>query len=177
MARMTLDCSPAVKGMALAWLLLPLAGAVVPMLLTHGVPAPIVQEGRTSFVFMGAIGGAWLLLGLSLVPLLGLHGSSLAKALLMAVAWSAVTGAWWGPTVVELAYRPPAWAAGEPAEFLPSRRAGHMVKVSPISGEAASARFLVPQAWWNEAYARAGNRPVKGRVYKGRGNLWFARLE
>jgi len=177
MARMTFDCSPAIKGLALAWLLLPLAGAVVPLLLNRGVPAPIVEEGRLSFVFMAGIGASWMLIGLALLPLLGVHGSSLAKALLMAVCWSAIAGAWWGPTVVELAYRPARSAVGERAEFVPSGRAGHMVKVSPTSGDAAAARFLVPQAWWNDAYARAGNRPVKGRVYKGGRNLWFARLD
>lgn len=174
---MTLDCSPAIKGLALAWLLLPLAGALVPMLLSRGVQAPFVQEGRISYVFMAAIGGGWMLLGLGLIPLLGLHGSSLAKALLMAVCWSAIAGAWWGPTVVELSYRPPASAPGQPAEFLPTGRAGHMVRISPTSGEATSASFLVPQQWWNDAYARAGNRAVKGTVYKGRGDLWFARLD
>jgi hypothetical protein len=177
MARMTFDCSPAIKALALVWLVVPLAAALVPMLLTRDVDLPIVQEGRTPFLFMGIIAGGWMMLGLGLVPFLGVHGSSLAKALLVAVGWSAAAGAWWGPAIVEQRYRPSSSAVGEPVEFLPRGRAGQMVKVSPTSGDAVAARFLVPQTWWNEAYARAGNKPVKGKVYKGGQNLWFARFD
>jgi len=166
-----------VKALGIVWLLLPLLTALfIPPLLSRGSDNFVLQESRVSYLCMAAIGGSWMVLGLGLVPLLGVHGSSLAKALLMVVGWSAVAGAWLGPSVVELRYRPPASAVGEPVEFLPSGHAGHMVDLSPTSGDAASAKFRVPQQWWNPAYARAGNKAIKGRVYKGGRNLWFARF-
>jgi hypothetical protein len=42
-----------------------------------------------AYLYMAAFGGSWILLGLALVPFLGVHGSSLAKALLLAIGWSA----------------------------------------------------------------------------------------
>ncbi len=174
----TVDCSPVIKALALLWLLLPLLTAlIVPALFSRGAHNLVLQESRIFYLWMGAIGGGWMLLGLGLVPFLGAHGASLARALLMAVGWSAAAGAWLGPSVVELRYRPLPSAVGEPVEFRPSGSAGHMVQLSPTSGDAASARFLVPQVWWNPTYARAGNKPVKGKVYKGGGDLWFADLE
>ena len=84
-------------------------------------------------------------LGLALVPFLGVLGSSLAKAMLVVVGWSAAIGAWWGPTVVTLSYHPPASAAGAPVEFMPNGRAGRM--------EEAQAKSEVV-----EHYARNGFR-------------------
>jgi hypothetical protein len=174
---MTLDCAPAIKALWTAWWLLPLIAVGVVWFLTRGASGPVLQESRISFHYMAAIGGSWMLLGLALAPFLGAHGSALAKQLLLAAGWSATAGAWFGPTIVEWRYRPPSSAAGELVEFLPTGRAGHMVQLSPTSGDAASAGFLVPQEWWNATYARAGNKAIKGKVYKGGRNLWFARFD
>ena len=175
---LALDCSPAIKTLGIFWILLPLAGVFILPLFDRGDSSGLVlQESWITFRTGLVIGGSWMLVGLGLVPLLGVHGSSLAKALLLAVGWSATAGAWWAPPVVALRYRPAASAVGEPAEFRPSGDARISVVVSPTSGEAASARFMVPKKWWNEAYARAGNRPVKGKVYKGGRNLWFASFD
>ncbi|HVY38059.1 MAG TPA: hypothetical protein VHM31_08990 [Polyangia bacterium] len=174
---MTLDSSAPVKALAIAWILLPLVAAFVLSRLAQRDLVPIVQESWVSLRVGAAVAGGWLLLGLGLVPFLGVHGSGLAKALLVALGWSAAAGAWLGPAVVELMFRPAPSDVGEPVDFMPIGHAKQMVKVSPTSGDAASARFLVPQVWWNEAYARGGNKPVKGRIYKGKQNLWFARFD
>lgn len=175
---MVVDCSPVIKVLGAVWMLLPLLSAlIVPRIFNRGASYFVLEECRLSYLYMGAIGGSWMLFGLGLVPFLGAHGSSLARALLLAVGWSAAVGAWVGPPVVELRYRPPVSAVGEPVEFLPSGSAGHMVDLSPTSGDATSAKFRVPQQWWNPAYARAGNKAIKGKVYKGGRNLWFARFD
>ena len=174
---MTFDCSPLIKALWYVWFLVPFAGLLVLPFLSRGDKTAVLQESWITFHVGAVVGGSWMLLGLSLVPLLGVHGSSLAKALLFAVGWSAAAGAWWAPAIVGIRYRPAGSAIGEPVDFLPSGSAGHMVQVSPTSGEATSARFLVRQEWWNKAYARAGNKPVKGKVYKGGQNLWFASFD
>jgi hypothetical protein len=173
----TVDCSPVIKALALLWILLPLAAMFVPPLSGRGTLVVVVQQTRISYVFMGAIGGSWMLLGLGLVPFLGVHGSSLGKALLMAVGYSAIVGLGWGPAFVELRWGPPTSAVGEPVEFVPTGWVGHATEVRPASGGATDARFWFPKEEWNPAYARAGNKPVKGRVYMGGRDLWFAKLD
>jgi hypothetical protein len=173
---LTLNCSPAIKAVWIAWWLLPLLSMfVIGRLMPTG--APVLQEGRIPNLFVVACGGCWMLLGLGLVPLLGVHGRSLASALTLVVGWSAIAGAWTGPAIVELIYRPPSSAVGEPVEFAPNGVNRGVLMLRPTSGEATSARFRIPPIDSLDAYTRAGNKPVKGRVYKGGRNLWFARLD
>jgi hypothetical protein len=173
---MTLDCSPAIKALWGVWFVLPFAAMFV---IARLVPAgtPLMQESMIVFRFMGAIGGCWMLVGLGIVPLLGAQGRSLTTALGLVVGWSAVSGLFLGPGVAELKYRPPASAVGEPVEFAPNGVNRGVLMLRPTSGAAASARFRLPPVDSVDAYARAGNKPVKGKVYKGGRDLWYARLD
>ncbi len=173
---MTFNCGPAIKGLAIAWFVLPLAATIV---LGRLIPAgaPYVQESSISYRFIAAIGGSWMLLGLALLPFLGAHGRSIASALGLVIVWSGCAGAWMGPEVVEVIYRPPPSAVGVPVEFAANGVNRGVLTLRPTSGEAASARFRLPPMDSLDAYTRAGNRPVKGKVYRGGGDLWFARLD
>jgi hypothetical protein len=118
-----------------------------------------------------------MVLGMGIVPFLGVHGRSLAEALGLVIFWSAFTGAFHAEALVTLVYRPSPSAVGEPAEFAPNGVNRGVLMLRPTSGDAASARFRLPPVDSLEAYTRAGNKPVKGRVYKGNRGLWFARLD
>ena len=175
---MTFNCSPLVRTLWYVWLLLPVALLlVVPRLLSRDSQFGEMQESNTAYLCMAALAGTWMLFGLALVPFLGVRGSSLARTLLVAIGWSAFLGYMGGQLVTDLRSRPSASTVGQSVEFVAVRSRGHMVEVRPSSGDAAAARFLFRQEKWNAAYERAGRQPVRGKVYKGRRNLWFADLD
>jgi hypothetical protein len=172
---LTLHCSPAIKAVSVAWWLLPLvADFAIARLI--GTGAPVVQEGRIPNLFVLACAGCWMLLGLGVVPFLGVRGQSLVDALVLIAGWSLFSGAWTGPALVALIYRPAPSAVGEPVEFAPNGVNRGVLSLRPTSGDAASAEFTLPPVDSPDAYARAA-KPVKGRVYRGGSNLWFARLD
>lgn len=175
---MTFNCSPLVKALWYVWLLLPFALLfVVPALLNRGGLGGEMQVSKTTYLYTAALGGSWMVIGLAFVPFLGVHGSSLARALLVTIGWSAFLGQMWAQNVMDLRCRPPASTVAQPVEFVAVTSRGHMVEVRPASGDAAEARFLFRQEQWNAAYERAGRRAVKGKVYQGRHDLWFANLD
>lgn len=172
------NCSPLLRTLWYVWLLLPFALLfVVPLLLSRDRQNGEMQESSTTYLYMAALGGSWMLIGLALVPFLGVHGSSLARALLVAIGWSAFLGDTGGHLAMDLRCRPPASTAGQPVEFVAVKSRGHMTEVRPTSGDAADARFLFRQEKWNSAYDRAGRQPVRGKVYRGRRDIWFADLD
>ncbi len=174
--------SPAPQRMPVIWLtwfvlpFVPLVGNMVLGWFRTSTRQPmVVQESGLQFKAMAAFAVVWLLVGL--VPTLMLQGRSVAKMLLVDVFWCALAAWYWGPAILGAYAAPPVSAVGAPCEFGLAQSFKQSVEVSPTNGPAAGVRFSLEGGDWGDASRRAGRRSVPGKVYKGKRNLWFARLD
>ena len=163
----------------LTWFILPFVPLIVDMFLgwfrTPARPPMVMQESGLQFTAMAAFAVAWLLLGL--VPTLMLQERSRAKTVLVDVFWCALAGWYWGPAILGAYAAPPASTLGEPCAFGLAESFKQSVEVSPTNGPAAGVRFSLGSAEWGDASRRAGGHAIPGKVYKGKRDVWFARLD
>ena len=161
----------------LLWFALPLVVAFV-----AGIVAPEdgrrMQQTHGSFLAMGIIALAWLLVGMPIM-LGDFPEKSFSTLLKQCAAVSVFAGLFLGERVVVLLARPSESAAGELTTFVFSgaiRGGGSRLRAT--AGPATGTVFSLLPKEFAAVRQLVGNSPVTGKVYKGRRyNLWFAELD
>lgn len=118
--------------------------------------------------------GIWFVIGLILAAFAGAH--PLSRALWLDLLLSVGLGALGGPFLLEMCARPRG-ANPQPTTFGSPRSLKQSVEVQAVDGPAMGAHFIFDGSEWRNSLRGDPNRLARGRVYRGRVNLWFAQLD
>lgn len=135
---------------------------------------PILQETWLKLGAVAIVVATWFVIGLILAVLAGAH--PLSRALVLNLYLSAGLGIPGGIFLLEIGTKP-VRLDPQPTRFAFSESLKQSTVIQAIDGPAVGAHFIVDGSEFRKASDRDPNRIARGNVYRGRYNLWFAKLD
>ncbi|HVT08705.1 MAG TPA: hypothetical protein VHO67_14710 [Polyangia bacterium] len=162
----------------LAWVFLPLAAALVGLLLPGQLSKESVQQTASLYVAIGGLAIAWFAIGWVPLAVFLPHWSKV-KPVFGLVPWFLITMAPIGSWAFETWVLSSGPAAGEPTQFRVERAYRRQARLRALNGQATGSKFVIDTRVADAAQrGDAADKAIRlGRVRRGRLGLWVASFE